>query len=377
VDALGALVDLAYVYDKGISEGILCRMVAPKLDKWLSKVSGREQRVFADRFGGVSYLTGCCEPMVEVGGVLIPASTQENINVIQGALDRLSWLNSSCVMVEGSGAVDKAECGNEKPYSGPNVTIDVRGLQAFEALKKINESVGVTADTDVIFDYRQLNDLVADKNNAAAIGAEIGAKITAQWKALFEAADKHVQYGMPLANDAVANVKMDVSVTLPADEIVPDHHIGNMVEVEKPTAYDSLIGSVGTVRVPESLASGGQLDAGRVSSLLGTYDAVIAATGKVVDSRYKPVSLPDVVVQPVRMLFSELALGARFRYIVGGKASSMVWLKLDDYSRTDRIGSIAEYDVNFIIHKNWVGQRVCCAADSVEEFDKLVVELVG
>lgn len=162
----------------------------------------------------------------------------------------------------------------------------------------------------------------------------------------------------------------------------PGFWLNGGVEVEKPTAYDSLIGSVGTTIVPDSQTFHGQMQ--RMSQkamddIAREEDArAWGALLAVASESAVGVEAPVDGVNPVRMLFLELALGARFRYIVDGVASERVWIKLSDWSaRGEKIGLIAEYDSKFITHRNWVGQSLCCAEDTVAKCEELVVELVG
>lgn len=440
IDVISSVTDLAFVTDHQLTEFVLLERMCPKLDKWLGKLAGVRCSVFVDSLDGTinsglgeasfesifdscvrdklaEWLNYCNDLEKEKHGLKsgLKYFDEDDIRRLNALRDSGEfWLPGmgiggkipEDVNLDGPVdlTVDKAECGNEKSYSGPSIMIDVRGLQAFEALKKIKDAGAVSADTDVIFDYRQLNDLVADKSNAAAIGAEIGAAITANWKALFEAAADGSKHGLPLSNDAVANVKMDVSVTLPADEIVlnivPDQHIvnydasvigclvneqdfldaakcvsgerGPVVEVEAPTAYDPLIGDTGTTMVSVPSADDqtfyGQMR--RMSQK--AMDEVTEEENKKAWGALLEAS------GPVRMLFLELALGARFRYIVDGVPSDRVWIKLSDFSsRGEKIGLVAEYDSKYITHRNWVGQSVCCAEDTEAKCESLVVELVG
>ena len=93
------------------------------------------------------------------------------------------------------------------------------------------------------------------------------------------------------------------------------------------------------------------------------------------DGSFATLQAADLVLQSLReesvvMKFPDLALGARFRY--SGKYKQ-IWIKLSD----EENGLIAEYDPNYIQHPRWVGQRICCFADTpaqVQELDVILVE---
>ena len=194
--------------------------------------------------------------------------------------------------------------------------------------------------------------------------------------------------------------------------------LGKMMEVEKPTAYDPLIGDTGTTMVPvpeeqvvekkvdDPNTIWGQLakmnieidDKIRAEEDVKAWGALLKASEKVVEPRcggIHPV-ISDKYVRraraeddgvfeqefvdevPIRMLFSELALGARFRYInESGDVYDSVWIKLSDFdSRGVKCGLVAEYNSEYIRHKDWIGQNICDAEETVAMCASLVVELV-
>lgn len=64
--------------------------------------------------------------------------------------------------------------------------------------------------------------------------------------------------------------------------------------------------------------------------------------------------------------FDDLALGARFKYHQEGKT----WIKLSN------CGLIAEYDPEYIKHRNWTGQQICTFADTPEQRKQIEVILM-
>ena len=90
------------------------------------------------------------------------------------------------------------------------------------------------------------------------------------------------------------------------------------------------------------------------------------------DGSFATGQAADIVLSSIRsefptMKFPDLALGARFKY-VGGK---QVWIKLSD----EKFGLVAEYHPEYIEHPRWVGQKICCFADTEEQVKSLDVIL--
>jgi len=90
------------------------------------------------------------------------------------------------------------------------------------------------------------------------------------------------------------------------------------------------------------------------------------ATGQAADCVLSSLREESVV-----MKFTELALGARFKYLVGKKLDR-VWIKLND----EGCGLIAQYDPEYIQHPNWMGQSICSFADTPEQLKELDVILM-
>jgi hypothetical protein len=72
--------------------------------------------------------------------------------------------------------------------------------------------------------------------------------------------------------------------------------------------------------------------------------------------------------EPILMKFSDLALGARFKYL----GYEQVWIKIND----EDCGLIAEYNSEYIRHTRWIGQRICSFSDTPEQLKELDVVLV-
>lgn len=68
------------------------------------------------------------------------------------------------------------------------------------------------------------------------------------------------------------------------------------------------------------------------------------------------------------MTFKSLPLGARFKYLNGVN----IWIKISG----EGVGLIAEYDPEFIKHENWVGQRICSFADTIQDTENIEVILM-
>lgn len=67
------------------------------------------------------------------------------------------------------------------------------------------------------------------------------------------------------------------------------------------------------------------------------------------------------------MLFADAPLGSRFRY-PESRDPGPGWVK---------IGSnlIAEYDPRYVLDNSWIGQKVCCFADTDEQAGTMLVEV--
>lgn len=337
IDVISSVTDLAFVTDHQLTERVLLERMCPKLDKWLGKLAGVRCSVFVDSLGE-AINSGLGEASFEaIFDSCVKDKLAEWLNYCNGLekekrglksglkyfdeddIRRLNALRDSGEFwLPGMGiggkipedvnldgpvdlVVDKAECGNSVVYDGPvgPVVIDTSGL-------------------------KYINDLCAGGGiPAGTVVAHVGPVTVAK------SVDSIVlDFGVDRVVDDAPVVACLVNEQdfLDAAKCVSGERWP--VEVEKPTAYDSLIGSVGT--------------------------------------------------GPVRMKFLELALGARFRYVVDGVAKGKIWIKLSDWNhRDEKVGLVAEYDVKYITHRNWVGQSVCCAEDTEAKCESLVVELVG
>ena len=72
----------------------------------------------------------------------------------------------------------------------------------------------------------------------------------------------------------------------------------------------------------------------------------------------------------VVMLFSDAALGCRFRYL--NEAGGKIWIKISD----DNCGLVAEYDAASMQYPKWSGQQLCSFADSEEEMRSMKIEVL-
>lgn len=74
--------------------------------------------------------------------------------------------------------------------------------------------------------------------------------------------------------------------------------------------------------------------------------------------------------ESVVMKFTDLALGARFKYL--GQKGDRTWIKLTD----EGCGLIAQYHPEYIQHPRWIGQQICSFADTPEQLKELEVILM-
>lgn len=87
--------------------------------------------------------------------------------------------------------------------------------------------------------------------------------------------------------------------------------------------------------------------------------------------------LSSLLEESIVMKFTQLPLGARFKYlgkypdITTDGLVSQIWIKLSN----EDCGLIAEYDRIYIRHRDWFGQKVCSFADTPEQLDELYVIL--
>lgn len=95
------------------------------------------------------------------------------------------------------------------------------------------------------------------------------------------------------------------------------------------------------------------------------------------DGSFATLQAADVVLADIRresfvMKFSELALGARFKYLVNGSPNSRVWIKISN----EGCGTVAEYNYDYIHHRNWIGQTICSFASTLEQLKEIDVVFV-
>jgi len=168
--------------------------------------------------------------------------------------------------------------------------------------------------------------------------------------------------------------------------------LGKMVEVEKPTAYDPLIGDTGTVMVPVNNFCAGEsksVDAVSVDGRSGSSVEELevqtdcwAAMGELNRVRAEDDGVFEQEHQnevPVdRCKFLDLPVGSKFRY----DNLATVFVKLNDLSqRGEKIGLITKFEgfdvPKFIETGDYLGcDQVFCAADTVEACESLVVCIV-
>lgn len=87
--------------------------------------------------------------------------------------------------------------------------------------------------------------------------------------------------------------------------------------------------------------------------------------GSFASGRAAEIILDDLERETKIMKFPELALGARFRYLK--QPNGRIWIKINE----DGCGLIAEYDVKYIVDKNWTGQQICSFCDTEDQMNEL------
>lgn len=367
IDVISSVTDLAFVTDHQLTERVLLERMCPKLDKWLGKLAGVRCSVFVDSLGEASG-SGLGEANFEA---IFDSCVKDKL---------AEWLNYC-------NGLEKEKRGLKSGLK----YFDEDDIRRLNALRDSDEfwvpdmGIGGNIPEDVI----NLDDQVGQLTEEAFVeGCKIMERTGGIGPVVIDARGlEPLQYINDLCADGGIHAGTVVHVAKPVDSIVLDLKVdrtvddgerSSMVEVEKPTTYDPLIGDTGTMMVSVPKADDhtfyGQLQ--RMSQK--AMDDITEEENKKAWGALLKVASENVEVVPVRMRFLELALGARFRYVVDGVANEKIWIKLSDWNhRDEKVGLVAEYDAKYITHRNWVGQSVCCAEDTEEKCESLVVELVG